>query len=119
MCTIICWYDSWSVVSSNIGHDPCALYVCCIGNHIANLQVAHIHWLVSWTAGADIDAVRFRTEVINMAFTIMPQAKSQGLHVKKLSGTKFRKMLRAGDDIPEWFAFKSVVSVLREHAQAK
>lgn len=27
-------------------------------------------------------------------------------------------MLRAGDDIPEWFAFKSVVRVLREEAQA-
>jgi sulfate adenylyltransferase len=40
-------------------------------------------------------------------------AKSQGLDVKKLSGTKFRKMLRAGEDIPEWFAFKSVVDVLR------
>lgn len=33
---------------------------------------------------------------------------------KSLSGTKFRKMLRGGDDIPEWFAFKSVVNVLRE-----
>ena len=30
------------------------------------------------------------------------------------TGTKFRKMLRAGEDIPEWFAFKSVVKVLRE-----
>ena len=30
-------------------------------------------------------------------------------------GTKFRKMLRGGEDIPEWFAFKSVVKVLREH----
>ncbi len=44
-------------------------------------------------------------------------AKKEGLHVKKLSGTKFRQMLRAGDDIPEWFAFKSVVKVLREHSQ--
>jgi sulfate adenylyltransferase len=26
-------------------------------------------------------------------------------------------MLRAGDDIPEWFAFKSVVKVLREQVQ--
>ena len=26
---------------------------------------------------------------------------------------KFRKMLRGGDEIPEWFAFKSVVEVLR------
>lgn len=42
------------------------------------------------------------------------EAKKQGLHVKKLSGTKFRQMLRAGDDIPEWFAFKSVVGVLRD-----
>lgn len=44
-------------------------------------------------------------------------AKAEGLEIKKLSGTKFRKMLRAGDDIPEWFAFKSVVGVLREQAQ--
>jgi len=33
----------------------------------------------------------------------------------KLSGTKFRKMLRGGEDIPEWFAFKSVVKVLRDN----
>jgi sulfate adenylyltransferase len=45
-------------------------------------------------------------------------AKKEGLHVKKLSGTKFRQMLRGGEEIPEWFAFKSVVGVLREH-QAK
>jgi sulfate adenylyltransferase len=41
------------------------------------------------------------------------EAKEKGLDVKKLSGTKFRQMLRAGDEIPEWFAFKSVVDVLR------
>merc|ERR1719472_739030 len=41
------------------------------------------------------------------------QAKEKGLEALKLSGTKFRKMLRAGEDIPEWFAFKSVVDVLR------
>ncbi|KAK9836200.1 hypothetical protein WJX81_008308 [Elliptochloris bilobata] len=40
-------------------------------------------------------------------------AQEEGLHVKSLSGTKFRKMLRSGEDIPEWFAFKSVVNVLR------
>ena len=37
--------------------------------------------------------------------------------MKKLSGTAFRRMLRAGEPVPEWFAFKSVVEVLREHAQ--
>lgn len=43
-------------------------------------------------------------------------AEKEGLHKLNLSGTKFRKMLRAGEDIPEWFAFKSVVQVLREAA---
>ena len=40
-------------------------------------------------------------------------AEARGLRVKKLSGTQFRKMLRGGEEIPEWFAFKSVVEVLR------
>jgi len=40
-------------------------------------------------------------------------AEEKGLTKKTLSGTKFRKALRAGEDIPEWFAFKSVVEVLR------
>jgi ATP sulfurylase len=35
----------------------------------------------------------------------------------KLSGTKFRQLLRSGAEIPEWFAFPSVVSVLRRHVQ--
>ena len=44
------------------------------------------------------------------------EAKARGLNEKKLSGTKFRQMLRGGEDIPEWFAFKSVVEVLRANA---
>jgi len=40
-------------------------------------------------------------------------AKKLGLKPVKLSGTEFRRRLRAGDDIPDWFAFKSVVEVLR------
>jgi len=42
-------------------------------------------------------------------------AKESGAKVMKLSGTEFRRRLRAGEDIPEWFAFNSVVQVLREH----
>lgn len=42
-------------------------------------------------------------------------AEDKDLHCLKLSGTKFRQMLRGGEDIPEWFAFKSVVEVLREN----
>ena len=45
-------------------------------------------------------------------------AEARGLHVKKLSGTQFRRMLRGGEEIPEWFAFRSVVEVLRTAAQA-
>ena len=40
-------------------------------------------------------------------------AEARGLHVRKLSGTQFRKMLRSGEESPEWFAFRSVVEVLR------
>jgi sulfate adenylyltransferase len=43
-------------------------------------------------------------------------AKARGLHVRKLSGTQFRQMLRGGEEIPEWFAFRSVVEVLRAAA---
>lgn len=58
---------------------------------------------------------------LNLVFTeeegyvTADEAKERGLHIMNLSGTKFRKMLRGGEDIPEWFAFKSVVSVLREN----
>lgn len=48
-------------------------------------------------------------------YTTAEEAKSKGLHIKNLSGTKFRQMLRGGEEIPEWFAFKSVVKVLREN----
>merc|ERR1712019_288767 len=41
-------------------------------------------------------------------------AKKAGQKVVKLSGTEFRRRLRAGEDVPEWFAFKSVVDILRE-----
>merc|ERR1719258_526499 len=46
-------------------------------------------------------------------YVVAEEAKEKGYTIAKLSGTKFRQMLRAGEDIPEWFAFKSVVEVLR------
>mmetsp|Transcript_112363 Transcript_112363/g.317854 ORF Transcript_112363/g.317854 Transcript_112363/m.317854 type:complete len:697 (+) Transcript_112363:70-2160(+) len=42
------------------------------------------------------------------------EAKKLGLKVAKLSGTEFRRRLRGGEDIPEWFAFSSVVDILRK-----
>jgi len=41
------------------------------------------------------------------------EAKELNYKIMKLSGTEFRKKLRNGEPIPEWFAFKSVVDVLR------
>ncbi len=41
------------------------------------------------------------------------EAKKYNYEIMKLSGTEFRKKLRNGEPIPEWFAFKSVVDVLR------
>ena len=55
----------------------------------------------------------------NMVHTekgFMPErvAKADKLKENTLSGTEFRRLLRGGHDIPEWFAFKSVVSVLKQ-----
>merc|ERR1712187_149646 len=47
-----------------------------------------------------------------------PDAKAKGLKIQKLSGTEFRKRLRSGEEIPEWFAFPSVVNTLREGGDA-
>ena len=47
------------------------------------------------------------------------EAKAQGLEAWKLSGTEFRRLLRAGEDIPSWFAFKSVVEILAEEEASK
>jgi len=41
------------------------------------------------------------------------EAKECNYQIMKLSGTEFWKKLRSGETIPEWFAFKSVVDVLR------
>merc|ERR1719343_1180172 len=41
-------------------------------------------------------------------------AKKNGQKIVKLSGTEFRRRLRADEDIPDWFAFKSVVDILRK-----
>merc|ERR1739838_518188 len=42
-------------------------------------------------------------------------AKKRGLKVVKLSGTEFRRRLRADEEIPEWFSFKSVVDILKKY----
>merc|ERR1711981_737272 len=44
--------------------------------------------------------------------------KEAGLKIAKLSGTEFRKRLRSGDEIPEGFAFPSVVKTLRDGGDA-
>lgn len=34
--------------------------------------------------------------------------------IENISGTEFRRLLRAGEDIPEWFSFKESIDILRE-----
>jgi len=51
-------------------------------------------------------------------YTADKAAKEKGLKIQKLSGTEFRKRLRSGDEIPEWFAFPSVVKTLRDGGDA-
>ncbi|ETO34631.1 hypothetical protein RFI_02457 [Reticulomyxa filosa] len=44
-----------------------------------------------------------------------PQDKvPKGKEVLQLSGTEVRRRLRTGEEIPEWFSFKEVVTILRE-----
>ncbi|KAH9261809.1 sulfate adenylyltransferase [Batrachochytrium salamandrivorans] len=50
---------------------------------------------------------------VEKGYLAADEAKKLGLKVQKLSGTEFRRKLRAGEEIPDWFAFKSVVDVLR------
>lgn len=47
-------------------------------------------------------------------YTTESNAKKMELKIIKLSGTEFRRRLRAGEEIPSWFAFNSVVEVLRD-----
>ena len=41
-------------------------------------------------------------------------AKSRGLKIVKLSGTDFRKRLRSGEEICDWFACLAAVQTLRD-----
>ena len=51
---------------------------------------------------------------IEKGYITAEEATKNNYQVMKLSGTEFRKKLRNGEHIPEWFAFKSVVDVLRK-----
>ena len=48
----------------------------------------------------------------------VPESTASGKKFN-LSGTEFRRLLRAGEPIPSWFAFPSVVACLRDEAQLK
>jgi len=47
-------------------------------------------------------------------FVTESEAAKSKVKANKLSGTEFRRLLRSGADIPDWFAFKSVIKALRE-----
>lgn len=78
--------------------------------HTGKTAVASLSTHVDWKLGLGMTGCRLQEE----GYVTADVADKKGLHQLKLSGTKFRQMLRAGEGIPEWFAFKSVVQVLRE-----
>jgi len=47
------------------------------------------------------------------------EADKHQIKALSLSGTEFRRRLKTGEEIPEWFAFPSVVKVLREGRAAE
>ena len=51
---------------------------------------------------------------VEKGYITAEEANNKNYKIMKLSGTEFRKKLRNGESIPEWFAFKSVVDVLRQ-----
>jgi sulfate adenylyltransferase len=44
---------------------------------------------------------------------VSPEEVSEGHTVKNISGTEFRRMLRAGEKIPSWFSYPEVIEELR------
>ncbi len=39
---------------------------------------------------------------------------TEGDEIENISGTEFRRLLREGEEIPEWFSFKESIAILRE-----
>ncbi|KJE91239.1 ATP sulfurylase Ats1 [Capsaspora owczarzaki ATCC 30864] len=67
-----------------------------------------------------IDMVAFRDQVYvqeENRYMSGDEAKEKGFTPLSISGTKFRSMLLSGEDIPEWFAYPDVITVLRKWAQ--
>eukprot|EP00435_Cladocopium_sp_Y103_P016921 s736_g4.t1 len=73
--------------------------------HSAELNVKVVDYPNMVYVGAEGNERGYMTDV---------DAKAKGLKINKLSGTEFRKRLRSGEEIPEWFAFPKVVQVLRD-----
>ena len=67
------------------------------------------------SAELGVEVVTFENVVYTAeeGYILESEAKEKGLKKQKLSGTEFRRLLRAGEAIPDWFSFKSVIDVLR------
>lgn len=81
------------------------------------LCCSEILWLIPWCPESCLSSCVLLVQ--EEGYVTADVAEKNSLHQLKLSGTKFRQLLRSGADIPEWFAFKSVVDVLREATPSK
>ena len=68
------------------------------------IGVLQKHWAmyISFTRVSCKFGAYFTYGFIFQDYVTAEYAKEKGLTIKNLSGTKFRQMLRAGDDIPTW-----------------
>ena len=49
----------------------------------------------------------------NINYISANEAKINNIKTKNISGTEFRRLLKSGESIPEWFAYPEVVDSLR------
>ncbi len=51
--------------------------------------------------------------VAELDLYVSPDEVKEGHTIKNISGTEFRRMLRAGEEIPSWFSYPEVIEELR------
>ncbi len=61
------------------------------------------------------DEVFNLSQKVNQVFTGLLRCELPNKSLQPISGTKFREMLEAGQDIPSWYSFPEVVQTLKDY----
>merc|ERR1711968_183155 len=108
-------YQTYEVLKEELGNPNVKWAYLPYSMHMAGPREAIQHMIIRKNYGATHFIIVYTEE---QGYVTADVADKEGLTLKKLSGTKFRQMLRGGEDIPEWFAYPSVVKVLQESIRA-